>query len=257
METKAIMVLSTARTGSNHFLSLMQNFTNLDVNWEIIGKDQYHIQPRYITMCKEKFGENYEENIRKNNLQVKLLKSMIKECKTPYFIFKLFMGNYSDKENHLSKTQIETLINDKIVEYMIILDRKNKVNQYISLKKAWKLQNWNNINTSNIKIHFDIQYNNKLNYNWYKKRHIDIYNYYNNISIHNKTLQLVYEHDICNTEALLSKINKFIPELILNNDNFEKGLDKQDNETDYSKKIENYDEVKHFIINEINRLKVL
>lgn len=247
METKAIMVLSTARTGSNHFLSVMQNFTNVDVNWEIFGKDQYHIQPRYLKMCQEKFGENYEEYIRKNDLQIELLQSLIKECKKPYFIFKIFMGNYSDKENHLSKTQIETLINDKIVEYVIILDRKNKIDQYISMEKALKYDKWNKEDTTKLSINFNIN-----RYLFYKKRHEEIYDYYNSL-INDKTLQLVYESDICNTEALLSKINKFIPSLNRNIYYFIKGLDKQDNETDYNKKIENYDEVKDFIINEINR----
>ena len=250
METKAIMVLSTARTGSNHFTQLMYNFTNVDVNWEIFGYDKFNIQPKYRTMCQEKFGENYEENIRKNDLQIELLQSLIKECKKPYFIFKIFMGDYSDNENHLSKTQMETLINDKIVEYVIILDRKNKVDQYISLQKAVQLQKWDSYKTDKIYINFDID-----TYKHYIKRHEEIYDYYNNISIHNKTLQLIYEHDIFNSEALLSKINKFIPNLNRNISYFEKGLEKQDNETDYSKKIENYEEVKDFIIAEINLFK--
>ncbi len=241
------MVLSTARTGSNQLIELMHNFTNVDVNWEIFGKYQYNIQPRYLKMCKEKFGENYEENIRKNNLQVKLLKSMIKECKNPYFIFKIFIGDYCDNNNHLSKTQMETLINDKIIEYVIILDRKNKFDQYISMEKALKYNKWNKEDTTKLSINFNIN-----RYLFYKKRHKEIYDYYNNISIHNKTLKLVYEHDICNTEALLFKINKFIPSLNRNIYYFIKGLDKQDNETDYSKKIENYDEVKDFINKELN-----
>ena len=55
METKAIMVLSTARTGSNHFLSVMQNFTNVDVNWEIFGKNQYFVKNQifYQIFCQK------------------------------------------------------------------------------------------------------------------------------------------------------------------------------------------------------------
>ena len=66
MKTKAIMILSTARAGSNYLLSLLKNFTNLDVNWEIFGNPGYNIPTRYQEACIRTFGDAYEENIRKN-----------------------------------------------------------------------------------------------------------------------------------------------------------------------------------------------
>ena len=251
MKTKAILLLTTPRTGSNHLTRLMHNFDNIDVNWEIFGYDHYNIKPCYRKLCTDKFGENYEENIRKNDLQIELIKCIKDACKSEFLILKLFLGDYSDKENHIPKYQIEKLLNDKIIEYVIILNRRNKIDQYISLQKAIQIQKWDSINTDKIKINFNID-----GFKHYKKRHEEIYNYYKSISSTDKSLQLVYEDDIYNSEHLLSKINHFIIDLKRKTNSFEKGFEKQDNETDYSKKIENYDEVKDFLSNELGQPQI-
>lgn len=253
MKTKAIMVLATARTGSNHLLSLLQNFTNLDVNWEIFGAPRYHIPTRYLEACRRTFGDAYEENIRKNGLEVEMLQALIEECDKPYFVFKTFMGAYSSEFDQLSTDKIDSLISQGIIDYLIVLERKNKVDQFISLKKSLKLGKWDNVDTSNTKIYFDIRNNCELNYHWYKRRMTEVYNYFNSLPSRGKKLQLLYERDLCDTNALLSRIGEFVPALELRHGDLEMGLTKQDTETDYSKKIENYDEVKDFLSNELGQ----
>jgi hypothetical protein len=254
MKSKAILVLTTPRTGSNHLTRLMNNFTNVDVNWEIFGYDSYNIKPCYRKICENKFGKEYEMNIRKNNLQLDLIRLIIDACDKEYLIFKIFMGDYSDEENHITRQQIIDLINNKIVEHVIIINRKNKIDQYISLQKALKLQKWDSFDTSNTKINFDTDA-----YTHYKKRHVEIYDFYHKINENNNILDLTYENDICSTEHLLTKINNFIVKLLRKKGYFEKGFEKQDTITDYEYKILNYNDennkVKDFIKDEVYSLQ--
>ena len=241
------MVLSTARTGSNQLIELMHNFNNIDVNWDIVCKHKYKIQKRYLEMCEEKYGENYEEHIRKNDLQIELLQSMIKECESPYFVFKIFMGDCSDDENHLSKAQIETLVNDKIVEYVIILDRKNRVDQYISLEKTQKYGVLIGEDAHNEKIEFDVD-----KFNYYKHRHIKLYKFFDDITENVGTLHLIYECDIYNANNVLKKIKNFIPGL----NKSELGLIKQHKSNDYISKINNYNDVMDIVNSEAEIEKI-
>ena len=122
--------------------------------------------------------------------------------------------------------------------------QRNNIDRYISEKKAIKLNSYQKINTTDLKINFDIS-----EYNNFKNNLNIFFNKFNNFPIIN------YEDFILlnKKEQLKLFFNKINLSIDLNNINIKNTLQKQDLETDYSKKIENFNkDIEKLIISEKN-----
>lgn len=237
---KVCMILYTPRTGSNNVCQNLFNFEEkqIDIYWEIFNKKTTHGSDLQNILIK-KYGENYDVFIKKNNLYVdtiKYLKSIAEINNKKYLFFKLSISDYS---NQLSIDNFNILVNSNVIDKIIIIHRKNTIDQFISREKCIynikKVKNpWIFYNSSHIKIQFNI-----LSYLKFKYEKNKIYDIYNNISNNIDTCRLTYE-DISNQQILLNKLQTVIPDVKLLKKN--ETLQKQDTTTLYSDKIKNYNE---------------
>ena len=246
MNTKIILLLSEKRAGSNYFISLFENFKNVDLDYEIFqeGRQKGFKKEKYLhDLMVRKYGINYK-NIMHSKFS-EILIYLKKNCNKEYFIFKCF-------PNHLTSNNIKYLIDNKIIDHTFILERKNIIDRYISYKKALQLENWSKVDTSNIQINFD-----KSNYKNFKEDHVKTYKTYLNIVENEKYTYFEY-NDIVNRNDFLNKIIKILPGLKLNCeiDNLQTWAKKQDNEKNYSKKIKNYNDIKKYLEDELKSLKI-
>ena len=255
---KVCMILYTPRSGSNNVCKNLYNFHNIpkvvmDNYWELFNNKTTHGNIIQNILIK-KYGENYDVFIKKNNLYIdtiKYLKSLAEINNKKYLFFKLSIFTYSEE---ISTDNFNRLVNSNVIDKVIIIHRKNTIDQFISwekcmyndqrerIRRGYNDQEyepivngqWMNYNSSHIKIQFNI-----LSYLKFKDELNKIYELYENVSKNIDTLRLSYE-DISNQEILLNKLQTVIPDVKLFKKN--ETLQKQDTTTLYSDKIKNYNE---------------
>jgi len=252
---KVCMILYTPRSGSNNVCQNLFNFNNKSIYnfWELFNKKVTHGNIIQNILIK-KYGENYDVFIKKNNLYVdtiKYLKSLAEINNKKYLFFKvsIFKDDYQ-----ISIDNFNILVNSNVIDKVIIIHRKNTIDQFISWEKCMynipeermkrgysdqkhepKVENpWMNYNSSHIKISFNI-----LSYLKFKYIKNKIYDTYENVSNNIDTYRLSYE-DISNQEILLNKLQIVIPDVKLFKNN--STLKKQDTTILYSDKIKNYND---------------
>jgi len=118
-------------------------------------------------------------------------------------------------KTHLYQFEVTELdwIFDLPDTYFIILDRKSRLEQYVSLQIAKNKRLWQNINTSTEKVHID-----PLEYLEFKRYTDTKYNFYYKNQLKNRGkdfLELYYEDDILNVTEnngndLLNKIKNWV-----------------------------------------------
>jgi hypothetical protein len=242
--TKLITVLCLGRSGTSNLIRMLECIKNIDVNDEIFNHNmcvtnsentQLLEENKSIYFEKEKMYNKYLKYKNEcHNLDI--LNFLLENCKKKYFLFKLFKW-------HLDKKQVDEIIERS--DYVIILERKNKIDTYISGKKAIQLNLWKYNDTSDIKINFDIK-----DFSEHKQLHENTYNYYHEKCKNKKVLNLSYQQTF-DKENFYKIISNFIHDLNINYETSEQ-LPIQDKERDYSKKISNYEEVKDFICRYFN-----
>lgn len=252
---KVCMILYTPRSGSNNVCKNLYNFHNKSIYnfWELFNKKIVHGDVIQNILTK-KYGENYDVVIKKNNLYldtIKYLKSIAEINNKKYLFFKVSIFTYS---NQISIDNFNILVNSNVIDKIIIIHRKNTIDQFISWEKCMYNDQrerirrgyndpeyepivngqWMNYNSSHIKIPFNI-----LSYLKFKDNINKIYDTYEKVSKNIDTLRLSYG-DISNQEILLNKLQSIIPDVKLFKNN--STLKKQDTTILYSDKIKNYND---------------
>lgn len=241
MKTKIIMVLTSGRSGSTNFNEIFRNFINININSEIFNKYESHCNNDNKQLIISRYGENYLKITTDINYQIEILKYLSENCNEEFFIFKIF----------LDQTSIEILqkmIKENIIYRIIILERKNIIDRFISQRKARMLNKWDKFDTTNYKIEFNIQ-----KYESFKNYHKKCYSKYFTIVKDNYTY--IEYNETINLDSIIKKIKSIFPELILN-DNSNHCLEKQDKSKNYNDKITNYDDVKDFIEEELKTFNI-
>ena len=236
MKTKIIMVLTLGRSGSTNLNEIFRNFININVNSELFNADECWCSQYTKNLIIKKYGKNYLKITTDINYQIEILKYLSENCNEEFFIFKIF----------LEQSTIEILqkmIKENIIYRIIILERKNIIDRFISERKARMLNKWGKFDTTNYKIEFNIQ-----KYESFKNYHKECYSKYFKIVKDNYTY--IEYNETINLDSIIKKIKSIFPELILK-DNSNHCLKIQDKSKNYNDKIINYDEVKDFIEEEL------
>ena len=243
--TKLITILGLGRSGTSNLIKMLDCVTNMDVNSEI-----FHLKMCYTNyentqlleknksnyFEKEKFDNKFLKHKNNNDRDLNILNFLLENCKKKYFLFKLF-------KYHLNEKLFDEIIEKS--DYVIILERKNKIDTYISERKANQIKTFIYQDTSDIKIKFDTK-----KFSQHKQLHENTYNYYHEKCKNKKVLNLSYQQTF-DKENFYKIILNFIHDLNIDYETSEQ-LPIQDKESDYSKKISNYEEVKDFICRELN-----
>ena len=134
------------------------------------------------------------------------------------------------------------MIENNLIYHVIILDRTQIIDRYISYVTASISKKWINCDTTNYKINFNIN-----DYKSFKEYHKYCYDNYFRIV---KNYTYIEYSDIINRDSIIGKIKDIFPKLILKK-TLNECLKKQNNHSNYYDKIINYDEVKNFIEEEL------
>ena len=221
MKTKIIMVLTLGRSGSSNLIKNFSNFINIDTNLEIFSRDECWCSQYTKNLIIKKYGKNYLKITKDINYQIEILKYLSENCNKEFFIFKIF----------ICQTNIEILqkmIKENIIYHIIILERKNIIDSYISFEKAIELNKWIYNDTTNYKVKF-----NTNDYKEFKKHHKECYKKYFRLVKDNYTY--IEYNETINFSNIIKKIKNIFPELILK-DNSNECLKIQDKSKNYNDK---------------------
>lgn len=247
MKTKIILVLTLARSGSNNLINCFRNFKNINVNSEFFNPTNFWVNDFNKNLLVKKYGINYQKNIKENNLKCESLLHVADNCKEEFLVLKVF----PPITHQLSENELRYLIDNNYIHFVFVLERKNIIDRYISFTKAIKLGTWDKVDTSHVKIYFDIK-----KYNDFKTEHLQSYELYKDI-LKNTTNQFKINQDkyLVDNRQLANKIKKCVPELAFKENCTFPAMKKQDNANHYSDKIENYADIKEFLDNELKSFK--
>ncbi len=238
-----VLVFSIPRTGTNHLFYTLRNVERLNVRFEMFNKDEaYTISKEEVRLLAEKFGTSWDDNRDPEFIDwsarnpAKLLNFLAGKV-APNFdnmIFKLF-------PNQLTMGQLKALLTET-PNLRAIFIRRRPIDSFISMMKSIQTQKYLNHNTSGLMVDLCPRYFMEWwssNYNWYRMAE----NLVEKFSVPN--LALSYEGDIdVGDEALRQNIIAVGKSIGLNfihsTDQQYKGLEKQDKETRYEKKVANW-----------------
>jgi len=239
-KNELITCISLPRSGTTFILSELRKINELNINLEI-----YNPTVDLMSMINKKYI-NFIDIENKNAFEI--IDSLLNISKEKYILHKIFLQFFKDYKNN---ENIFSIINKS--NYIIFIKR-NFLDIYISLKKVKISNKWGLIDTSDIKIHFDIK-----EFKTYEKNYKEWFHY-----IKQKCIELdkpfitidydelmVIQNDNDRLQHILSKLKLIINDELTINKEFNY-MTKQDNSEKYEDKIENYEEVKDFISNKDN-----
>lgn len=165
MEKKIILLLSMARCGTNYLTSLMHRFKNINANAEIFHKHNIHCNEEILTKLKQTLNDEELRDLIDNDPidYIRKIKNVVDE---DYIFFKMFDSHFY---RVINDNNIKNFL--KELSLVIVVDR-NPLDIFISKKKADKIKKWSQVDTSNVKIDFDInEYKSFLNrkHTWFDK----------------------------------------------------------------------------------------
>ena len=165
MEKKIILLLSMARCGTNYLTSLMHRFKNINANAEIFHKHNIHCNAEILMKLKQNLNDEELRDLIDNDPlnYIRKIKDVVDE---DYIFFKMFDSHFY---RVINDDNIKNFL--KEISLVLIVDR-NPLDIFISKKKADKIKKWSQVDTSNVKIDFDInEYKSFLNrkHTWFDK----------------------------------------------------------------------------------------
>jgi hypothetical protein len=254
---KIINIISQPRSGTSHFINIIkQNFTalnNYNENDTILNNNEIISGPNQ----EIKIDKNYDKNVLMNKISTIDVK-----MKHPYYFYNkvLKIQNEDIIVNKIFARHLYRIINNKndilrIINKssLIIFLYRNYLDLYISYKKAKQTDIYVNFDTTNKKMVFDIsdyKLEKKITIQWYilikelllkeNIKYIEInYDFF-----HSLTFEEKHEYIKTHIEKKIDvKFNYTLKPA------FHK---KQDLAIHYEDKIENYEEVRHFVEQELN-----
>lgn len=244
-----IYLLFIGRTGSTYIMQILSKCDNCRVLCE------YGEIFTSIDVIMKTFKANIKLNIDESNYKkwglehpIQYINFINENINSKYLFSKIQVPYIANKNNNIIKN---------ITSNNLIIVKRNLLHSFISYKKAELVGKYSKIDTTNKKIHIDV---NEF-FKYYKNTN-DQFNKITNILSHNNFVVLNYEniHKLKNDDEkskyIIDCVNKLGLELNYIND-FNGLLFKQDNNKQLSDKISNYNEVKLFLIkNKLNYLLV-
>jgi LPS sulfotransferase NodH len=235
---KIITIISFARSGSTYFCDLLDNFTNINSNYELFSPYKNKLDVTINKNYRKVLDINFLQSIKKEDPH-RVLNILLETISEPILSYKIF-------EDHLSKSQREGII---ARSDLIIFLYRNQMDSYISFDKAYKHDVWSCVDTSHIKINFDkcfFIYRKNCITNWYdftksfvKEKLTPFFEI-----DYDKLCELSFRDQL---EYLKKNIENGLNVKLFLNKNPTILLTKQDKSKSYSDKIENYEEFKDFI----------
>tara|TARA_Y100000389_G_scaffold134424_1_gene131882 strand:+ start:6972 stop:7658 length:687 start_codon:yes stop_codon:yes gene_type:complete len=217
-------------------------------------------KPLSMLFCPSRHGGTFIDQILKNINGLNARSCL----ETKNF---LNINEHLSKSNNLlfrvsnSDKQPLNIINEIMIKYNNIYNiivKRNPIDVYISKEKVKITNKYGYCDTSDITIKFEISEYlriKKLNKEWFKNLEKTFKKYKINYDI-------FYYEELCSMghdniyKLLFSKLSKFFDGIKIKEDSLNIAIVKQDNCNNYNKKIENYDNVKDFINNEIAKYNI-
>lgn len=252
MNKKLILILCEPRTGSNLLCEAMESYSNLQCI------NEFYLSPHIGLYIKQ-------DNIPDDLPHKDLLTEKQQDC-----LFKFLNVEYNDYYNLLvniynnpiaslielynvtDKTLVVKIMHkhfedcglDKLLELpfveVILLERSNKLEEYVSHRKAIEHDKWYNTDTSNLKIKVDIDKflkKKKWSLEWYAMLRQRLDNY----------LELNYEKDLqeFNQNQFCTMFDVWLTniEVSIDKTNHKMKFFKKQNNAHISQSISNYDEI--------------
>lgn len=242
-DNKLITFISLPRSGTNYiFNNLLRKIVEFNNNLEIYA----------LNTLKTCINTKYYFNDLEKKEPFEIIIYLMNQSKEKYVIHKIFPHMFIENNKSYDQHKLIELIN--FSNYFIFIKR-NLLDVFISEKKTHITKKWIRIDTSDIKIHFDIdEFNNYTNnykewFRYTKQKCMELEKPF--IIIDYDELMTI-EHDNDRIFHIVTKMKCIIKdELTINDKNFN-FMTKQDNAESYEDKIENYEEVKDFISNKDN-----
>ncbi len=242
MEKKIILLLSMARCGTNYLTSLMHRFKNMNANAEVFHKHNIHCNAEILKRLKQNFNDEKLRDLIDND-PVNYLKKIKDVVEEDYIFFKMFDAHF---DRVINDNNIKNFFEE--ISLVVIVNR-NPLDIFISKKKADKIKKWSQVDTSNVKIDFDVnEYQSflKRKQSWFEEIN-RIVNEYNIPYIKLDYETLLKKSDSDNIKYFANKFcrNK------MNLSSYSLPVDtikhfKQDKSKNLCEKIENYDSVKKY-----------
>lgn len=238
MIKRDIVLISSPRSGSTYITRLLSesnHVTNLEEPFHPTQEANpitYHLLHRTpeIGTMHEGLTPVEQINICKNTIPSK------------YFVYKIFPGHIKEQR------YINEIINQSFV---VIILYRNILKKFISDRKARKIDAWENVNTTDIKIHFDID-----DYKFYKQKNEKFIEFNKKYvqSIGKPFYTIQYESFFSMTiQEQVEYLNNIreLSELKIPS-NIEMPMKRQDNNPEVKSSIENIKLVENFINQEYN-----
>jgi len=258
MSKKLILILCEPRTGSNLLCEAMESYSGLQCI------NEFYLSPNIgLYVSRDHVPEDLPHKDLLTQSQQDLLFNFLKIENNNHF--DMLVGIYNSPIDslielynvtdqslvvkvmraHYQELDLGRLVDLPFVE-VILLERSNKLEEYVSHKKAIEFNQWYNTDTSNIKIKVDID-------KFIEKRNLST-QWYNDIRQKLKTknyLELNYEQDLLDFDQ-----NKFCIMFDIWLESIGVGTDKTKHKMKFFKKqnnapiehsILNYDEIKNLI----------
>jgi hypothetical protein len=202
MNKKLILILCEPRTGSNLLCEAMESYVDLQCI------NEFYLSPYINLYVKENQIPDDLPHKRLTQQQQDKLFTFLNVENSDYFnllvsIYKqpieslVELYNATDKtlvvkimHKHFKDLSLDKLLDLPFVE-VIVLDRSNKLEEYVSHRKAIEFNKWYNADTSDLKITVDIDKfleRNHLSLDWYKQIRLMLSNKH--------YLELNYENDL-------------------------------------------------------------
>lgn len=248
---KKVCIVAIPRTGTNYLCSLLNQHPDIDSRLEI-----FHNKKPYSINNNEIDAFIRELNIKRKTDSIEEVVKIIGE--NPMKLTNYLLKN--SKKNILSYKIFPWQLNFNMLKKDIICDKdtvflfckRKTIDSYISKEKALITSEYNNVNTTNIKININFE-DYKIWYvrmqRWYKYMEETIKN--NN----QKITTILYEdfikcNDDINLKYILNYLEKLDIELKEIDSNVSSCQKKQDNNNDYTKKVLNWNDFFHDAIKE-------
>ena len=146
-----IFCATPGRTVSSYLMYLMKNCANVLALGEIFDKRTNKLSSSIKKFIKLKYHLSDSQLLKFKHLRMDQYMNQLRDFKSrrrQILFYKVFLGY------HISFEELERHFIQNPNIAFLYLDR-NFLDMYISQEKAMKLQNWTNVNTTHVKIHFD------------------------------------------------------------------------------------------------------
>jgi hypothetical protein len=244
-DNNLITCISLARSGTNYILNnLLKRIVEFNINLEIYALDKQ--------ILKNCINPNYYSNQLEKKEPFQIISYLMEQSKEKYLIHKIFPHMFIDKKISYDQLKIIEIIN---FSNHIIFIKRNLLDVFISEKKTHITNKWIRIDTSDIKIKFDVD-----EFNIYKNNYKEWFQYTKKICIELDKQFITIDYDELMTiqndndrlQHIVTKMKFIIKDNLTINDKNFNYMTKQDTAERYENKIENYEEVKDFISNKDN-----